>query len=54
MKKLIALLMAALLVFAFAGCTKTPDDGTSTEPDANNSANVNAGANAKPDADDDN
>ena len=36
MKKIIALVMAALLVFAFAGCAKTTDDGTSTNPDAAN------------------
>lgn len=34
MKKIIALLMAALLVFAFAGCTKTPvDEESSTAED---------------------
>ncbi len=37
MKKFIALLMAALLVFAFAGCTKAPvDEETSTNEDVSN------------------
>ncbi len=37
MKKIIALLMAALLVFAFAGCAKNPaNEETSTEPDVSN------------------
>ena len=36
MKKIIALVMAALLVFAFAGCSKTTDEDTSTTPDAAN------------------
>lgn len=37
MKKIIALVMAALLVFAFAGCTKNPaNEETSTEADAAN------------------
>ncbi len=36
MKKIIALVMAALLVFAFAGCSKTADEDTSTTPDAAN------------------
>ncbi len=45
MKKIIALVMAALLVFAFAGCAKTTDGDTSTTPDAaNNSANTDADA----------
>ena len=39
MKKIIALLMAALLVFAFAGCTKNPaNEETSTEADVTNEA----------------
>ena len=43
MKKIIALVMAALLVFAFAGCAKTTDEDTSTTPDAaNNGANADA------------
>ena len=49
MKKLIALLMAALLVFAFAGCAKTNDDGSSTNPDANNNANADVDADADAD-----
>ncbi len=37
MKKIIALVMAALLVFAFAGCTKNPaNEETSTDADVNN------------------
>ena len=40
MKKIIALLMAAVLVFAFAGCTKAPEteEKTTTDADVTNEA----------------